>query len=80
MAAIPEVDDVATPTARKDFTACAPAQPTRLTRMEHRNDMARDADIVMHDRAVGMAQGRGQDMLYSTETHDLLIRARRHGT
>jgi hypothetical protein len=79
-AAILEVDDVATPTTHKDFTAHAPAQPTCLTRVEHRNDMAQDADIVMHDWAVGMARGRGQDMLYPTETHDLRIRARHHGT
>ena len=75
-AAIPEVDDVVVAAARDNFTARAPAQSTHLARvsLERRNNMARDADVVMHDRADGMAQG--QDVIKPAETRNLACAGR----
>jgi hypothetical protein len=49
--AVTEADNIAVGTAREDFTAQAPPQSTHLARvsLEHRDDTARDADVVMHN-------------------------------
>ena len=47
--------------------------------LECHDDTVRDMDVMMHNRAIGMAWGWGQDMVEPTETPDLRTWAWHHG-